>query len=87
MRDWEIPILENEQWLVAVCRKIDTRWSNEEIVATRATKMRLKPELGIMIKIALAVGTFLTSYGIAHADEVTPPPRGGRRRSPARLRG
>jgi len=26
--------------------------------------MRLKPELGIMIKIALAVGTFLTSYGI-----------------------
>ena len=42
--------------------------------------MRLKPELGIMIKIALAAGTFLTSYGIAHADEVTPPPRGGRRR-------
>jgi hypothetical protein len=43
--------------------------------------MRLKPELGIMIKIALAVGTFLTSYGIVHADEVTPPPRGRRRRS------
>jgi len=40
--------------------------------------MRLKPELGIMIKIALAVGTFLTSYGIVHADEVTPPPRGRR---------
>ena len=40
--------------------------------------MRLKLGSGD-IQIALAVGIFLTSYGIAHAEEITPLPR---RRAP-----